>query len=341
MDRIIAANSVSLGGADTAPVSGTPQYATSGNPGTGTPATVFPAYQYNAIQEELIAIINAAGLSPDRTNNAQVLAALRAIFVGRIKLSGSLTLYVSTTGNDANNGLTSGTPFLTIQKAWNTLASNYDLNGQTATIQLADGTYTGALNAVGPLIGQSSPVIINGHSGSSSSVVLSPASGTVPVTASNGANITIQNLQVQSAGGVSCLLANVYSQIVIGAGIIFGAASGSGFHCNADGGYISGNQNYTISGGGAEHWLAQAGGIIGLQSITITLSGTPAFSNAFAVASDAGRILCASNTFSGSATGSRYNSVGNGNIETNGAGSTYLPGNAGGTGTTTIVGYYT
>lgn len=79
MDRLIATNSVNSGAADVAPVTGTPQFATSGNPGTGIPATVLPAYAFNAIQEELIAVIAAAGIATNRTNNAQVLAAIRAL----------------------------------------------------------------------------------------------------------------------------------------------------------------------------------------------------------------------------------------------------------------------
>src|SRR5579872_2896702 len=79
MDRLIATNSVPLADADVAPAAGTPQYATSGDPVTATPATVFPAYQYNAIQEELIAIIDAAGIAHDKTNNAQVLAAIKKL----------------------------------------------------------------------------------------------------------------------------------------------------------------------------------------------------------------------------------------------------------------------
>jgi len=78
MDRLIAANSVDAGHADVAPGAGTPAFATSGNPGVA-PATQFPAYQYNAIQEELMAIITAAALAPARTNNAQVLAAIRTL----------------------------------------------------------------------------------------------------------------------------------------------------------------------------------------------------------------------------------------------------------------------
>jgi hypothetical protein len=79
MDRLIAPNTVVAAQADTAPASGTPGYATDGNPATSVPATQWPAYQYNAIQEELIAILAAAGITPNRTNNAQVVAAIQTI----------------------------------------------------------------------------------------------------------------------------------------------------------------------------------------------------------------------------------------------------------------------
>lgn len=79
MDRVIAANSVPSSGADAAPATGTPQFFTSGNPATATPATVLPAYFMNAIQEEIRNAIVAAGLTPDRTNNAQLLAAIQTI----------------------------------------------------------------------------------------------------------------------------------------------------------------------------------------------------------------------------------------------------------------------
>ncbi|MCO1384484.1 hypothetical protein [Burkholderia multivorans] len=79
MDRLIAPNTVTAAQADTAPATGTPGYATDGNPASNIPATRWPAYQYNAIQEELMAIIAGGGLTPDRTDNAQILAAIRAL----------------------------------------------------------------------------------------------------------------------------------------------------------------------------------------------------------------------------------------------------------------------
>ncbi|MFM0058704.1 hypothetical protein PQR64_24065 [Paraburkholderia phytofirmans] len=68
-------------------MTGTPQYATDGNPATNIPATMWPAYQYNAFQEELIAIIEAAGITPDRTTNAQVIAAIKRLCQNTIVLA--------------------------------------------------------------------------------------------------------------------------------------------------------------------------------------------------------------------------------------------------------------
>lgn len=80
MDALIATNSVPLAQADTAPTIGTPQYATDGNAATNIPATIWPAYQFNAIQAELLGIIAAAGLAPDRTKTNQIISALQKMF---------------------------------------------------------------------------------------------------------------------------------------------------------------------------------------------------------------------------------------------------------------------
>lgn len=96
MDRIVAPGSVASGSRPTPPVGGTAQYATDGNPSISVPATVWPSYQYNAIQEELIAILAAAGITPDRTNEAQVVLAIREL------IQAEAGNYVVDTGSAAN-----------------------------------------------------------------------------------------------------------------------------------------------------------------------------------------------------------------------------------------------
>ncbi|WP_338331319.1 hypothetical protein [Acetobacter sp. LMG 32666] len=80
MDLLIAANTVTQAQADTAPASGTPGWATDGNPATGLLATDAPAWHYNMMMAELIAIIKAAGITPSNADWSQVLKAMQTIF---------------------------------------------------------------------------------------------------------------------------------------------------------------------------------------------------------------------------------------------------------------------
>lgn len=135
MDRIIADNSVPFAGRDIAPITGTPQYATSGNPATNTPATTFPAYAWNAIQEEILAVITAAGIAFDRANNAQLLAAIRVV-------AGSAPAQALVDGATINTVATAGELFKVTLGGNRTLANPSALtDGKRLTFQIKqDGT---------------------------------------------------------------------------------------------------------------------------------------------------------------------------------------------------------
>src|SRR5262249_6582348 len=81
------------------------------------------------------------------------------------------------TGNDANNGLTAGAPFATIQKAIDTAAS-IDLTSANVIIRLADGTYavTGNAMFLKSYTG-AGPVAIVGNNASPQNVIVSATSG--------------------------------------------------------------------------------------------------------------------------------------------------------------------
>src|SRR5437868_6638053 len=55
-------------------------YFTGGNPALGQVATRLTADWFNAVQEELMAVLTAASVTPSKTNQAQLLAALQALF---------------------------------------------------------------------------------------------------------------------------------------------------------------------------------------------------------------------------------------------------------------------
>ena len=144
----------------------------------------------------------------------------------------------------------------------------------------------------------------------------------------NGVNLTVRNVKLQTATGGACLHASRGATITYN-GVNFGACAN--VHTLADtNGTIYGNGNYTISGGAISHWYTYNNGSIIADALTVTLTGTPAFSAAFAVGALCGTLECKFVTFSGSATGVRYSIVSNGAVDTNGGGASYLPGSVAG-----------
>lgn len=79
MDKLVATGSVDSAHRDLPPVGGTPQYGTDGNPGTGTPATRWPAYWVNSLINELMAVLAAGGVTPDRNVETQLRDAIKAM----------------------------------------------------------------------------------------------------------------------------------------------------------------------------------------------------------------------------------------------------------------------
>ncbi|MBU9403578.1 hypothetical protein KTE13_27935 [Burkholderia multivorans] len=63
-------------------LAGTPGFFTGGNPATGQPATILDADWLNMVQQELLNILAAAGISPSKTTYNQVLTALEQLFAG-------------------------------------------------------------------------------------------------------------------------------------------------------------------------------------------------------------------------------------------------------------------
>ncbi|HEY4143179.1 MAG TPA: DUF2793 domain-containing protein [Pseudolabrys sp.] len=250
---------------------------------------------------------------------------------GRETLTANRTYYVRTDGSDANNGLanTSGGAFLTIQKAIDT-AKQHDLCGFAVTIQVATGTYTVGINVTAPFLG--GDVTVQGDITTPSNVIIS-VSGTHCVQVSSKAALTLGGFKLVSSSGHG-IFATADAVVTVSGKMEFGACS-SGNHLNAMTSVINVGADYTISGSAANHVYAADGGIINDYLRTVTITGTPAFSGSFAQGTRLGIILMFSNTFSGSATGSRYNVNNNAVMYTAGA---TLPGNA--VGTTSFGGQY-
>lgn len=246
----------------------------------------------------------------------------------RFALSANTTFFVATTGNDSNPG-TVGSPWLTIQHAINFLQSSVDLNGFNVTISVGTGTYTGAIAVTGPFFG-GSQVTLQGDTTTPSNVIISTTSNSC-ISLVQGAILNIAGFKLQTTTSGDCLRAGYNSVATLSGKMEFAACAG--FHMHTfNNGVISANQNYTISGSALGHVKSEATSTIENDaSTTTTLTGTPAFSVAFAVATANASVLFQSNTFSGSATGSRYNASLNGVVSTNTGNTSFLPGNAAGT----------
>jgi hypothetical protein len=78
MDRLIADGTVPFGSHDTVPNSGTPGMATNGVPGI-TPRTIWPAYAWNMLSEEIRNAIVSAGFVPSGSNWTQLTQAVKKL----------------------------------------------------------------------------------------------------------------------------------------------------------------------------------------------------------------------------------------------------------------------
>lgn len=252
-------------------------------------------------------------------------------------------LYVRTDGSDSNSGLanTSGGAFLTIQRAINE-AYRFHVQPPSADvcINVADGTYAENLTITGVLAGTTS-IWLKGNVSTPANVILDGSGiGGMAVTVTNGGALGIEGFHFQDYTSGHLSVRGAGSQIQIYGELRFGACT-AGTHMTADhGALITDNGGYAIVGGAVYHLIVADGGHFRQFDQTITLTGTPAFSGAFIAAVRGGGAHFEDVLYSGSATGTRY-AIGQGAwIQTEGAGASFFPGNAAGSGGTTPEGFY-
>lgn len=241
-------------------------------------------------------------------------------------LSAARTYYVDTTGSDSNDGLTAGTPFLTINKAIN-IVSALDLSAYSVTIQLADGAYTSTAT-LKSLVGTGT-VTIRGNTTTPANTLISVTGANAISAVSVNGSWALKSVKISTTTSGACVYAYGAPTTVNIDAVDFGACAGA--HIQAQfGGRVNVSTGYTISGGAQQHVYALQAGIFNAYAKTVVLTGTPGFSGAFckAISGIAYVVGC---TFSGGATGKRYDCSLNGVVMVNGAGATYLPGDVAGT----------
>lgn len=244
---------------------------------------------------------------------ANLKAVLLAYFRGqfREKLTAARTYYVRSDGSDSNTGLsnTSGGAFLTIQKAID-VAAALDNGGYDVTIAVGAGTFTG-MNVLKSFAG-AGKIVIPG-AGAGSTVVQVSTASTMCFSLPNGApplvglyDITNMTLQATAASCIGIDLGYGQGGVVTFGGIEFGSFP-SGTHLRAGRGALLSNaaRNYSISGSSSVHIFCADGAQVRAQNATVTLSGTVSFGN-FVVAERQGNVLCNANTYTGTASGKKY-----------------------------------
>jgi hypothetical protein len=285
----------------------------------------------------------AAGLA---TNTYQVSATCGGAAVNTSS-AGSGT-FTEQAGNDASGTGISATPtvaFITLQGAINYLQQSIDPGNFKVTVKAACAggggvALYGNTSVNMPLIGgnqatNTPSVIIEGDTTTPSNCLAQDlgAIGSVFAVEQN-ANVQIQGFLISSttSGGYG-ILSDTGANLWLG-NMTYGAMSGGGnpAHINAHaGGRAFCLTSYSVTGTSGFHWSIERGGFLECAGITITITGTPNFTGAFAYADNGGQIYSPGVTFSGSATGVRYFAQYMGSIHTLSASTTYFPGNSAGT----------
>jgi hypothetical protein len=240
----------------------------------------------------------------------------------RLRLGANTTFYVATTGSDSTGTGLVGAPWRTAQFASDMLQKNYDLNGFTVTIMRAAGAYTDGVIVSGGYVGAKGPTVI--FDGASMATVT--VTSACPYQGLNGASFIVQNQKLVAT--TFCINA-AYNTSIGYSSIDFGTATQA--HISAAySSLVSCSNNYTISGSSPSHVSTSLGGAWVANAVTVTLTGTPAFSSGFVNAQQSSAVNSLGVTWSGAATGPRYSATLNGVIYTTGSGANYFPGNSAG-----------
>lgn len=193
----------------------------------------------------------------------------------RPALSGDLTLYVRTDGDDSNDGLsnTSGGALATIQEGVNRVA-RYDLNGYNAYILVGTGTFniSSTINLISVVGARSAsrPIILGSASSPytklSGSATLFLASNPFSYWVVGSLNLTT------SSGHIFRVQRSAFLRLenLNGGPLVMGPASGTHF-LTEDGGVLEVASNYTVNGKFDNHWWASVNSRIVAGGRTVTL----------------------------------------------------------------------
>ncbi|HEY9642763.1 MAG TPA: hypothetical protein V6C57_19905 [Coleofasciculaceae cyanobacterium] len=210
-------------------------------------------------------------------------------------LTSNRTYYASATGDDANDGLTSGAP-VTFTKA-RSLAYGLFLNGYTVTIQLADGTYT----LTAPLVLRSpvgGKLVIQGNTATPANVILNQSTAATDcIQCDRASNVNLKAFKINNASGGNGLYCD-RAQIEIES-VVFGNA---GYHIALKDSTLD-TLGYSITNQ-ADYHLDTTNSAFNAANQTISIAGSLTFGGLFMDIKDLSRVDLTNVTFSGAGSGS-------------------------------------
>lgn len=284
--------------------------------------------------------------SPVRLMDVQTVTSVPS---GKELLSSNRTYYVRTDGSDSNNGLSNSAAgaWKTLQYAANYIQQNIEGGIYKAVVQVGPGTYSGATintSVVDIPLGLHCDFV--GDNATPSNVIID-CGNRRGFYANHPCYVAVTGFKFISTGtSATGIVASSTGATIVFDKLDFGSLPGAvSKHIAAGcaGRIIGFNCSYTISGSASMHIAVEANGFVDIETPTVTLSGTPAFSTAFAEVQTNGIVYYWDPTFLGTgATGKRFLVYEGGVISTSsvfppagsdsGIGLTGLPGDAVGVG---------
>jgi hypothetical protein len=260
---------------------------------------------------------------------------------GRYYSQSAITLYVDPAGNDSgvNDGLVSGSPFLTVGAAWTAILNETDSPG--AVIQLTPGATFPAQGGTGAaqvqLTGDGAAgfgriITINGDPTFANMPLIQCVGGDFGLVFRDGAWATVSGVAFASSGNGSVGISLQQRSLADVSNCQFGAMPVGTHIQGIDGSDCNILNNIRITGGGVAHAEFTAGAKVVMSASYDGRSSATAFSPAFLIGDFMARILLQNPlTFvnTGSFTGGKYQLTHGSWI--NSSGGLITPGSTGGT----------
>lgn len=254
----------------------------------------------------------------------------------RERLTADRTFYVRKDGDDSNDGLanTAGGAFLTIQHALNFVRDNIDANYHKVVVQVGAGTYSETL-ILGNVIGineggwPGKELCVRGDVTTPANVIISSGSGVCFTGVGVHTGWYIEGFKLSST--TAWVEADAGSRIYVGKNTGTGNPT-YGVICIYKS-FIEIVDNFTTDSTAMTYFIyADYNSVVlYVSGLTLTLTNTLVLAGAFVLSSSSSVVTIGNITFTGTATGPRYQIIDGAGVSTGSAVEAYLPGSVNGT----------